>query len=97
MNISSSSSSVSAKNLWIALAIASWVVWALFLSDHSVARLLQLQAKEKGLARRAALLDQEIESAKRELPGENPSLEEAELLLRGRHFYARKGEMIYVY
>ena len=81
--------------LWLTLGLAAWLIWALFLSDHSAVRLLglgqresrtnaQLAATQKGNRR----LQQDLRSAN------DPAV--AERILRERHNFARPGELLYV-
>ena len=80
--------------LWVGVAV--WAVYALLLSSHSVRHLLNLQAKRDRAKVELAQSRQELERARRFVPDEEPTREQAEGLLYDRLGYARQGEWIYI-
>jgi hypothetical protein len=82
---------------WIALGLAAWGLWVLFLSDHSVLRLLNLQTKKSGLEFRETLVATELSQAKKDLPSPELTREQIERYLREKHVFARDGEIVYVF
>lgn len=81
---------------WVMLGIAAWAVWALFLSDHSVIKLLRLRSDRDRLAMQLDEARRAYDEAKDVVPGDKLSDAEAERILRERHNYARPGELVYV-
>ncbi len=81
---------------WITLGVAVWVLWVLFLSDHSVFRLLHLQAEQDNLHFRQEIVAQELAQAERRLPDEDLSDQEIERIVRERYTFARPGEIVYI-
>ena len=81
---------------WVMLGIAAWAVWALFLSDHSVIKLLRLRSDRDRLAMQLGEARLAYDEAKDVVPGDKLSDAEAERILRERHNYARAGELVYV-
>jgi cell division protein FtsB len=79
----------------LTLGLAGWLIWALFLSDHSVVRLLALNAKKAQTE--AQLLATQTQVAK--LEAELKSSGDPEVgarVLRDRHNFAQPGERLYV-
>ena len=81
---------------WVILAVGAWIVWALFLSDHSVTRLLKLKSDRDRLAGQLARAQEELQKTRSHALGGKPTSDEQERILRERHGYARAGEIIYV-
>jgi hypothetical protein len=82
---------------WITLGLAVWGLWVLFLSDHSVTRLLHLQAEKSSLEVQAQMVRHELAEAKRNQPSAKLTQEQIERFLREKHIYAREGEIVYVF
>jgi hypothetical protein len=81
---------------WLLLGVAAWGVWALFLSDHSVLKLLRLKADRDRLGVQVAESERAYNHAKDRVPSDKLTDEQAELILRERHNYARKNDLVYV-
>ena len=81
---------------WLVLGVAAWGVWALFLSDHSVIRLLRLKSDRDRLGVQVAEAERAYDDVKDRVPDEKLTEEQAELILRERHNYARPKELVYV-
>jgi hypothetical protein len=81
---------------WLVLGVAAWAVWALLVSDHSVARLLRLESERSRLSGELERSKRELGRVEKRVPSATPSPEEAERLLRERHAYARDGEWVYI-
>lgn len=81
---------------WITLGVAVWVLWVLFLSDHSVFRLLHLQAEKDNLHYREENVAGQLAQAQRRLPAEVLSDQEIERIVRERYTFARPGEIVYI-
>ena len=81
---------------WLMLGVTAWGVWALFLSDHSVLKLLRLKADRDHLNTQVAEAERAYDEAKGRVPSEKLNDQQAELVLRERHNYARKNELVYV-
>jgi hypothetical protein len=81
---------------WLMLGVAAWGVWALFLSDHSVLKLLRLKADRDRLNTQVAQAELAYNQVKDRVPTDKITDEQAELILRERHNYARKNEIVYV-
>ena len=78
-----------------ALGLAAWLIWALFLSDHSVVRLLALNAKKAQTEARLAATQAQVAK----LEGELKSAGDPEVgvrVLRDRHNFAQPGDRLYV-
>lgn len=82
---------------WLLLGAALWAVWALFVSDHSVARLLRLKSQRDHLAVELDRSKADLEQAKTDLLPKRLTPEEAERIFRERHGYAREGEIVYIW
>ncbi len=82
--------------VWLLLAAGVWVAWVLLLSDHSISRLLQLRGRRDRLTVELARARHDLRRAEKEVPGDQPTLEQAERVLRERHNYARDGEWVYI-
>ena len=81
--------------LWLTLGLAAWLIWALFLSDHSAVRLMGLSRREaatevkvKGTQKVVKRLELDLKSA------HDPAV--AERVLHERHNFARPDEILYV-
>jgi hypothetical protein len=81
---------------WVMLGVAAWGLWALFLSDHSVLKLLRLKSDRDRLAVQAAQAQLAYDDARERVPDEKLTDAQAERILRERHNYARDGEIVYV-
>jgi cell division protein FtsB len=80
----------------LVIGLAAWAVWALLVSDHSVARLLRLKTERDRLAGELVKAKRAQAEAEKRVPSDKPTLDEAERLLRERHTFARDGEVIYI-
>jgi len=81
--------------LGLAIALAGWGIWALFLSDHSAVRLMALEGKQKATATKLATVERAVELNEQELAAAgDPRV--AERILRKLHNFAREGELLYV-
>jgi cell division protein FtsB len=81
--------------LGLAVALAGWVIWALFVSDHSAVRLLALDHRKDTTERRLAAVSEEVKRGIEEVRTVNdPAV--IERILRERHNFAREGELLYV-
>ncbi|HKA24113.1 MAG TPA: hypothetical protein VKF80_03975 [Candidatus Eisenbacteria bacterium] len=81
---------------WVMLGVAAWGLWAIFLSDHSVLKLLKLKTDRDHLANQYAEAQIAYSDAKDRVPDEKELTDEqAERILRERHNYARPGEIVY--
>lgn len=81
--------------LWIALAVAAWLIWALFLSDHSAIRLLGLESKKRATESKLAVTKDEVARNEKDLKAaDDPDV--AARVLRERHNFAHEGELLYV-
>ena len=81
---------------WVLLGVAAWVGWALFLSDHSVIKLVRMKSDRDRLAVQLADAHAAYDVAKESVPGAKITDSEAERILRVRHNYARPKEIVYV-
>ena len=82
---------------WITLGLAAWGLWVLFLSDHSVIRLLHLQSEKGSLELQERMVKRELVEAKRDQPNAEPTRDQIERFLREKHIYAREDEIVYVF
>jgi hypothetical protein len=82
---------------WITLGLAAWGLWVLFLSDHSVIRLLHLQSEKSSLELQEQMIRRELAEAERDQPSAKPTREQIERFLREKHIYAREDEIVYVF
>ena len=81
--------------LGLAVALAAWLIWALFLSDHSAVRLLGLEHRKKTTEARYAEAQGAVEKSRQELKAAADP-EVARRILYERHNFAREGELLYV-
>jgi cell division protein FtsB len=81
--------------LWLLPALALWVLYAGFLSEHSLWRLWRLERSQRETTRQLQATRLEVERLNRQLenPGERRDLQEH--LLRERNGYAQPGEIVY--
>ena len=82
---------------WIGLGFFVWALWVLFLSDHSVLKLLHLHAEKENLVLRNNIVQEELVDARRDLPSSEPTSGEIERHLREKHLYAKDGEIVYLF
>ena len=81
--------------LWLTLGLAGWLIWALFLSDHSAVRLMALANREAKTNAQLASTQRQVRRLEQDLRSANdPAV--AERILRERHNFARPGELLYV-
>jgi cell division protein FtsB len=81
--------------LGLAVALAGWLIWALFVSDHSAVRLLALENRQKSAEGRLSEVTAEVKRGTAELEAaDDPAV--AERILRERHNFAHEGELLYV-
>ena len=81
---------------WILAAAVVWGLWAVFLSDHSVMRLAKLQSDRDRLAVQASEATFAYNEVKDRVPNGELTDAQAERVLRERHNFARKDELVYV-
>ena len=81
--------------LGLAVALAAWLIWALFLSDHSAVRLMGLEHKEKVGEARLAEVQADVARSKQDLKAADDP-EVARRILHERHNFARADELLYV-
>jgi hypothetical protein len=78
----------------LTLGLAAWAIWALFLSDHSVVRLMGLGQKKRTIEQQLASTSLEVDRRARALRvADDP--DEAARVLRERHNFAQPGERLY--
>jgi hypothetical protein len=82
---------------WMIVGAAAWGLWALFVSDHSVVKLLKLKGDRDHLAVQASEAALAYNEAKDRVPDEKLTDAQAELILRERHNFARKDDLVYVF
>jgi cell division protein FtsB len=81
--------------LGLAVALAAWMIWALFLSDHSAVRLLGLSHKRATTEKKLAQVERQVARGEREVKTiDDPAV--IERILRERHNFAHEGELLYV-
>ena len=81
--------------LGLAVALAGWLIWALFVSDHSAVRLMALEHKQKSMEKQLAAANLEVKRGTADLRAAgDPSV--AERVLRERHNFAHPGELLYI-
>ena len=81
--------------LGLAIALALWGIWALFVSDHSAVRLMGLERKQKVTEAKLAAVERAVAISEEELAAAgDPRV--AERVLRKLHNFAREGEILYV-
>ncbi len=81
--------------LWLALGLAGWLIWALFLSDHSATRLMGLEGKKRATEAKLATTRAEVKQNERDVRAASDP-EVAARVLRERHNFAHEDEMLYV-
>ena len=81
--------------LGLAVVLAAWLIWALFLSDHSAVRLAGLEHKKHSAAANLEDVQRDVERNRRELKSAGDP-EVAERTLHERHNFAREDELLYV-
>lgn len=81
--------------LGLAIALAGWAIWALFLSEHSAVRLIGLENKQKTTVAKLASVERAVAISEEELASAgDPRV--AERILRKLHNFAHEGELLYV-
>jgi cell division protein FtsB len=81
--------------LGLAVALAAWAIWALFLSDHSAVRLVALGHKRDILDQKVAQAQADVKRGEAEVRTiDDPAV--IERILRERHNFAHEGELLYV-
>lgn len=81
--------------LWLTLGLAGWLIWALFLSDHSAVKMMGLTHREGRTEATLASTQKAVKRLELDLKSANDP-EVAERILHDRHNFARPGEMLYV-
>jgi len=81
--------------LLLTLGLAGWLIWALFLSDHSVVRLMALNAKKAQTEAQLASTQAQVAKLEGELKSSDDP-EVGERVLRDRHNFAKEGDVLYV-
>ncbi len=81
--------------LGLAIALAGWAIWALFLSDHSAVRLIGLEHKKQATETKLASVERAVAMSEEELASADDPLV-AERILRKLHNFARPGELLYI-
>ena len=81
--------------LGLAIALAGWAIWALFLSDHSAVRLMGLENKQRTTVAKLASVERAVALSEQEL-GAAGDPRVAERILRKLHNFAHEGELLYV-
>jgi cell division protein FtsB len=79
---------------WVWIAMALWLAWVGFLSDHSLYRIWRMGAENARTRRELAQARREIDRLDREARDPKARLRDAERALR-REGFARPGEIIY--
>ena len=83
------------SRLWLTLGLAGWLIWALFLSDHSAVKLMGLGNREAKTNAQLASTQKAVRRLEQDLKSaDDPAV--AERILRERHNFARPGELLYV-
>jgi len=81
--------------LGLAVALAGWAIWALFLSDHSAVRLLALEHRKNSTEAQFVAAERAVKRSEQDLAAAaDPRV--AEAWLRSRHNFAHEGELLYV-
>ncbi|MEP7027489.1 MAG: hypothetical protein ABI960_02730 [Candidatus Eisenbacteria bacterium] len=81
--------------LWLTLGLAGWMIWALFLSDHSAVRMMGLAHRQSSTVAQLASTEKSVRRLELDLKSaDDPAV--AERILHDRHNFARPGEMLYV-
>lgn len=80
--------------LWLAIGLAAWLIWALFLSDHSAMRLMGLGNKKADTEDKLAATLKVVKGAEQDLSSADDQ-EVGAQVLRERHNFALPGERIY--
>jgi hypothetical protein len=81
--------------LWLTLSLAAWLIWALFLSDHSAMRLMGLAHREGATELRVAGTQKSVKRLEQDLRSAHDPVV-AERVLHERHNFARPDEILYV-
>jgi cell division protein FtsB len=80
---------------WALPVLALWLLWAGFVSDHSILRLWQLRRENAGAQQELKHLNLETRRLERELEDPAARRELAERALRERNGMAKPGEIVY--
>ena len=83
------------RMLWIVIAALAWVVWAGFISDHSLYRIWRLSRENDAAKRDLTRLQGEIATLERDAHDPGVARQRAERWLRERGGMAQPGEIIY--
>jgi cell division protein FtsB len=83
------------SRLLLTLGLAGWLIWALFVSDHSVVRLMALNAKKAKAEAELAATQAQVAKLEGDLKSANDP-DVGERVLRDRHNFAKDGEVLYV-
>jgi len=81
--------------LLLTLGLAGWLIWALFLSDHSVVRLMELNGRKADTEARLGATQARVGKLENDLKSSDDP-EVGERVLRDRHNFAKDGEVLYV-
>jgi len=80
---------------WLTIGLAGWLIWALFLSDHSAVRLMALGHRKAKTEAQLAQTQQSVKALESDLKGAgDPAV--GERVLRERHNFAKEDERLYV-
>jgi hypothetical protein len=82
------------SRLWLTLGLAGWLIWALFLSDHSAMRLIGLGNKKAAAEDKLAATLHDVKGAEKDLRVSGDP-EVGAQVLRERHNFAQPGERLY--
>ena len=81
--------------LGLAVALGLWLIWALFVSDHSAVRLVGLTHKRDRTQADLAAMQAQVKRGEAEVRTiDDPAT--IERILRERHNFAHEGELLYV-
>jgi cell division protein FtsB len=79
----------------LTFALAGWVIYAVFLSGHSLVRIAALEHKRGTTEKRLTDVQGEVKRAEQDLAqSDDPAV--VERVLRERHNFAHEGEVLYV-
>jgi cell division protein FtsB len=81
---------------WVWLALAGWVLWAGFVSDHSFLQLWRLERERAQIERRLGDVRQEIDRLEAAERDPNTKQQQAEENARVKNGMARPGEIVYL-
>ena len=81
--------------LWLSIGLAGWLIWALFLSDHSALRLMALGDRKAKTEARLAETQKTVKGLEADLRSANDPVV-GERVLHERHNFAKEGELLYV-